>query len=347
MTEAAKKPEPDWAEYGREGGHLHNRESVEVRSKSGKITRYFKVTKLQDVTNLISLCASSIDIERIRVVAKDGKVFRQLRSPMIHGIFQAEIGTLKTLFLDRLVETLPEKVLTVHSLTYPAFVGTIDKNTRKVVNPFGWRADGMIAGIDEFKMQSDLVEVMLQLAEGHEYVRSQGIAVYADDNRENETKSSHLFVREGTMSLKTRTVFLIFTMYPVGQLVRNSLATKALVSRSLLIPFDIDEETVDKIQDFEIPFEYKLWKPKSVVDISLEDYKVIDHIAKETGVKKRFRLTDALLRAFAVMGEHNEEVYDLICKLKVPKIAWTKEATPNEGEDEDDSGEEVEGSPKN
>ncbi len=301
-------------------------------TRSGVRMVYPVITDFSQLCQLMSLGASSRKIERIIIRNQKGEIARVLQSPMIHEIWVAEIGSLKSAQGRALKRLIPDEVVKIDDMTFPALVGTIDKNTHQLVGSFAEEANHCVAIIDEFDVdrEGDLLKALLQLMESEDYYRRIGISAYGEYSRGSPTEGdgTYVLVKDGKLRMKTRTVWIIFTMYSTATL-RKLKKGKAMVDRSLLIQFNLPPDIRKKIGDFELDFAYQLWNPPATVDISWEEYQRLLVVADTYNPKIDFRLRDAVIRTYAVIREDGKTFDDyqpllsLVARLKTPKKEWS------------------------
>jgi hypothetical protein len=307
-------------------------EAGKETSRSGVRTIYPVVTDFSQICQLMSLSASSRKVEKIIIHNRNGEVARILQSPMIHTIWVAEIGSLKSSMGRALKNIIPDEVVKIDDMTFAALVGTIDKNTHQLVGSFAEEANHCVAIIDEFDVdrEGDLLKALLQLMESEDYYRRLGIASYGEYSVGSPTEGdgTYVLVKDGKLRMKTRTVWIIFTMYSTATL-RKLKKGKAMVDRSLLIQFNLPTDIRKKIGDFELDFKYHLWNPPRTVNISWDEYQRLLTVADTYNPKIDFRLRDALIRTYAVIRKDGKTFDDyqpllgLVANLKTPKKEWS------------------------
>lgn len=264
------------------------------------------------ISKMAYLCYSSSFVRSITLEQDGGeKVIRG----NIHLFLRAESGSFKSTMLKELASYF--KVDVVEMITASGLVGSVDKNTN-VVPGQAWRVRNKILLLDEFNTdgENNAIAPLLTLLEDQEYKK-----VFARHANEQHDKDKDLFfkVKSGEIHMRTRFSCVICSMRKLEK--SRSVNLSALLSRCIVIPYDLDNEEIDEVMNghrllalrkcpFTKPFEGR---------IKAADYKkILAYVNEYPGLNKKkqyARIVGDCCRAFVVLGEHDRALYLMITKL--------------------------------
>jgi len=268
------------------------------------------------LNDLINISAASIRIRRVIIKEK----FRnyELR-PQLHLFISAPFGQFKSTLLNEISKSYPTTLLT--NLSFPGLVGSIDRTTHQIIPGSAWEARNKILLLDEFTAtrQSMVTDALLQLLENQFYSRK--IATFSADQEEIDD-DLYFKVRKGAMELRTRFAAIFATMKDIRYMRKQ--VTRALISRCIPIRYEMDKSEVDQVLDGKRILEPKQYKTKEKVVVKNRDYQRIREIIDEGIEIEKVKKPEEILartvgdccRVFAVLGEHDENLYRWVLRLK-------------------------------
>jgi hypothetical protein len=269
------------------------------------------ITKRAIISKLINLAIASAKVKSL--VLEEEKSNVSIR-PQINILIHGGIGSTKSTMLKEISKKI-NCPLPITDMTFPALVGSIDKQTRQIIPAMSWECKNTLMLMDEFSMDNQITgNAILQLAEGGEYSRK--LSMWS---MPTEDKCEDLFFKahNGTISIKTRFSLIFATMRNVEY--TQSKLLKALISRCLVIPYYPVKAELENIANGNPSFFYKEIIPKEKdVFIKKSDYNKIKKFVDESDVDMNnyLRTIGDCCRVYAVIGKHDEELYTLICSLK-------------------------------
>jgi len=235
--------------------------------------------------------------------------------PYFHTIISGLIGTGKSTLLEEICEIL--KVIPIASLTKATILGTIDRETKTFITPAIWDYRNTILPIDEFyfdhRKDSDVLNTLLQLMEKPIFNKKIG---YFGVPFKKKDKDLYCKVENSMIKVKTRFSLMATTMMRLSQL--QSPLTLALVSRSIVIPFNPSIEELEEIAEGKKYYKYEKVNSEKDNTINKKEYDYIINYVKKQNVQKSsfLRTVGDLCRIFSILKEHDLEIYDLIINLK-------------------------------
>jgi len=251
----------------------------------------------------------SLDSLKIKKLAIHSKILREER-PQVNVYLQAPRGSLKSTLLKEIGRHSAVPVIT--SITFPALVGSIDKETKQLLPASAWKCRNKPLLIDEWadnENRREVVNALLQLTEGGEFTRELSRFVVPFESEKEELP---LFFRakDGRLSMRTRLSLVLATMHNL--LRSSSMAIQALISRCIPYSFQLTKPEMRKIAEGE-PFlrikEKKNVKPE--VTITRGTYAKLLDYAEGAGESNYMRSLGDLCRCFAVYG-WKPEYFDFI-----------------------------------
>jgi hypothetical protein len=278
-------------------------------------------TTFQKLNLLVNLCVYSTRVHSLIIKQRHGDF--NLR-PQVHVIIHGISGTTKSTIIKQVgVKT---GVIPLTHITSASLVGGIDKETKQTQVGLAWVRRNNVIPLDEvsFNMNStrdkDVLDALLQIMENQEY--SKRISMFISPVKEIE--GDLFFIAEkGQIDVKTRVSFILGTMFDMYNI--RSLQLIALISRCVPFDLEMNQEDIDNISQGKKIYTDMDFRPKKKVIIPLKDYERILAYAKNYNCHKDIflRTIGDMCRAYAVMGEHDDAVYNLIIFLK-NEFTWVK-----------------------
>ena len=269
------------------------------------------ITKRAIISKLVNLAIASAKVKSL--ILEEEKSNISIR-PQINILIHGGIGSTKSTMLKEISKKI-NCPLPITDMTFPALVGSIDKQTRQIIPAMSWECRNTIMLMDEFSMDNQVTgNALLQLTEGGEYSRK--LSMWSMPS-EDKCEELYFKAHNGTISIKTRFSLIFATMRNVEY--TQSKLLKALISRCLVIPYYPVKQELQNIADGNPSFFYKEIIPKEKeVFIKKSDYNKIKSFvdSKDIDMNNYLRTIGDLCRIYAVLGKHDEELYNLICSLK-------------------------------
>jgi len=259
------------------------------------------------ISNFVNIAIATSKIKSLKLEQKNKNLFN-LR-PNMNLFIYGGIGGGKSTLLNEIVKNTDCKE-PLTDLTFPALIGSIDKLTRQLIVGYCWEVRNSLLLLDEFdfkKRNKDDIRALLQLIEGGKYSRK--IASFTMPSKEEEDDLFYKF-ESGKFQIKTRFSLIVATMnFPYYS---KSEDLKALISRSVAIPFYPDLKQLDKMTEGEDCFKFKCLNVDKEIIIKFKDYKKIKEFVKERILKVNnyLRVVNDCCRVFAVLKEHNFKLYE-------------------------------------
>ena len=244
-------------------------------------------------------------------------------SPQLHIMISSDKGLFKSTILFEIARLF--KAHPYNELSDASLVGTIDSKVMQFVPGAAWEARNGVLILDEFiffdnhNILKGIVNNLLQLTEREQYVDKR-IARFSSsiDLKEGDL---WLRVKDGRIQCKTSFSLLIGTMSKLN--FRNP-KLDALKSRCIPIQWKPSWELVLGVSEGNKIFEYKDllgdWKEVNRVRvINTKDYIYIRDLVKLRceDITMFMRCVNDCCRVFAILGKHNNELYNLILDLKL------------------------------
>lgn len=268
----------------------------------------------KEISTFINLVIASVKIKKLTIIEPQQK--KDIR-PQIHLIIMADSGSAKSTILHQIAEITGCNP-PIMNMTAAGLIGTVDSSTKQVLPAHAWECRDSIMLIDEFKTsrkENDPIDPQLALFEHGFYSKKFGLLCHTPALKSN----GNLFqVSDGRLTIKSRFAAIMATMRMLEHSIKPEV--QALVSRC--IPYRINPAQmmtiVEKIAEGHQLFTYHQYEVKKEVFIKLEDYKKIVYIVKDMHVDHKvfLRAIGDCCRTFAVLGQHDESLYRLICRLK-------------------------------
>jgi uncharacterized C2H2 Zn-finger protein len=274
------------------------------------------------ISFLANFSLDGLRMKRLTITSKSSRNIR----PQPNLYLQAPKGNVKSSILEEIAAFSLSQVTT--GITYPALVGSVDKETKQTLPAVAWKCRDKPLLIDEWADNPGRVEVinaLLQITEGGKYSRdiSRFMAPY-------EEKDGELYFRakDGHISLRTRTSLILATMH---NLLRSpNMGIQALISRCIPYAFRLTKEEMRHIIEGE-PF-LKLRPKKKIKEtatIKRKDTARLLDYAEGAGETNYMRSFGDLARCFAIYG-WRPDYFDFIlerqnfaeAELKRGQEAW-------------------------
>ena len=269
------------------------------------------IESTKKLSELINLAIASAKIKNLILQEKNSNI--SIR-PQINILIHGSIGSTKSTMLKEISKKIGCP-LPVTDMTFPALVGSIDKQTRMIIPAMCWECKNTLMLMDEFSMDNSTTgNAILQLAEGGEYSRK--ISMFSMP-KEEINEDLFFKTKDGTISVKTRFSLIFATMRNVEY--TQSKLLKALISRCLVIPYYPTIKELKEISDGKPSFYYKEIKIKEDnVFIKRKDYEKIRNFvdSKNIGMDNYLRTIGDCCRVYAITHKHDTKLYELICSLK-------------------------------
>jgi hypothetical protein len=271
---------------------------------------------LELLNKLINLAGNSLKIKKI-IVEEPYKEFN-LR-PQIHVFISAPFGEFKSTILQEIINHYGGKIIT--DITFASLVGSIDRITKQIIPAAVWECRNKPLILDEYSASRSwqVVDALLQLLE-HQYY-SRKVATYSADLNE-EDGDLYFKVKSGNIEVKTRFSCICATMKNIC-MIRKQI-TEALLSRFIPIRYEMSEKEIDEVLDGKPLFKPEKLEVDPEVRIKLKDYQYIRDIIKKVKSKRKIKGIENILartvneccRCYAVLGKHDEKLYENILLLK-------------------------------
>lgn len=273
----------------------------------------FKQKKILNCDELSKLFSISVASSRIKKLSIPHKNIRN----SLHIVLYGEVGSGKSDTINNICKNL--KIQPSISLTRATLLGSVDKNSGQFIPPMAWECRNSVLPIDEFSFnhrdpsQKALLSTMLQVMETQEYQKPLGFKT-PDFKKRNQDLL--LQIKNNKLYVRTRFALMMTTMQNPHRY-RGSLTT-ALISRCIIIPHYPTLEDLKKKAMGLNPFELIRYDPEPEVNISKKDYSyILNYLhSKKLTTTMYLRTLGDLCRIFAVIGEHDRELYDLVYNLK-------------------------------
>lgn len=262
---------------------------------------------LPDTFKLINIAVATSNIKEINT-----PTFK-LR-PSLHTIICGRIGSMKSTILLELCRQM--KTTPYFNLTPANLLGTIDKQTGETLLPATWECRNSILPIDELDFDChstsshNALTALLSVLESPNYQKKMG---YRSNNFSKKSKGLYCIVKDGTISVKTRFVFIASTMMELHKKQRM-IELKALKTRCLILPYYPTITDLRNTIDGKLEFKYKKYTVPEIVNIDKETFKAIADLVEESNISKEqyVRTIGDLCRAYAVVGFDKRIFYNIL-----------------------------------
>jgi energy-coupling factor transporter ATP-binding protein EcfA2 len=272
------------------------------------------------LSTLIDLSLKSLNVKTLTIEERYGNV--SIR-PELHLLIVAESGAGKSTLLRNIANLYPKKARpeVYTDITNAGLVGSISKDGEIIL---GGAAEAFMKPllIDEFTMQDKLersaaMNGMLQILESGYYTKKVGFRGRGEDKNLGNPSGYYFRVKDGTISVRTKTVGILATMRRLERSLNP--ATDALVSRCIPFVWKIlKEEIIEMLHGKTLIKPIDVSKKFKDVVISKDDYERILNFVI-ANVESKHILARAVCdccRVFAILGNHDEGLYKMVCDLK-------------------------------
>jgi hypothetical protein len=276
--------------------------------------------KDKDIISLfMNLSIASAKIKGIDV-EQEGGIYK-LR-PQIHLILSGDRGVCKSTAINQVAKHF--KTTPYNDTTEASLIGTIDTDTKEVIEGIAWSQRNSVLVYDEFEFSdrsyrpSPVINILLSLMEGEqEYKRK--IAVQSKNDLIESDGDLFFKVSTGEIHVKTNFALIIGTMDP---LVFQNIKLNAFKSRCIPLKWFPEKETLREVAMGRPIFNFKdllgSRRINKVVKVSAKDYnRIVDFVGKNCeDVGMYLRAIGDCVRVFAILKKHDEGLYSQIIEYK-------------------------------
>lgn len=293
---------------------------------TGSQTEYYCYDVDEKRNLLLNLSCYSSAIKSLKIERKNGELFT-LR-PTIHVYICSKFGLQKSTIFERIEEAFDmvgHPVKTLSDLTAASVKGTIDQKTRELIYPTAWYCKGGSLLVDEFNLlpnqASDIVKSFLTLLENEKVERRISL-------KEKESfKTDDVYCFDGWLKFRHLRCNVIFaTMKNIKK--NREMFFSGLVSRC--VPIFLNS-TVDKLIEFDddpnrLFHKVEYGFPKEIT-VPFKEYDVIRGTVLQYEVQPQmfFRTLNDCVRCYAVLKEHDFDLYDYIITSRNWNLAKTSQ----------------------
>jgi hypothetical protein len=197
-------------------------------------------------------------------------------------------------------------------ITYPALVGTIDKQSGELTNSLAWSARDSIIFVDEFvssERKDTLIKAFLPLLTEQRYTRSIGLKSVTKSSKSN---GNYYKVDKGRIDLKVRFAAVFASMYSLKMFAKY-VSHEALLDRCIAVQYEVTNQERDDVARGKAVFDHEPYDCPKEVTIPRKDFERVYGIWKERSQKVHDpRALDDCLRIFAVTQEHRDSIYRFV-----------------------------------
>jgi len=210
------------------------------------------------------------------------------------------------------------------NVTFPAMIGTVDRNSGELVPGLVWQCRKKPFLLDEFKTgergDSAAVDVLLGVMEQGYYKRKIGLR--SSSRSETDETDTTLFYRveNGEIEVRTRLAATIATMKNWDMARSGKYA--ALTQRCIPIRYSLTDDMVDAVLDGAPIYTHQEFNPPKHVTISRRDFLRIREIASAIRDERKEQLRPVyartigdLCRVLAITRRFDSELFRIICYL--------------------------------
>lgn len=270
---------------------------------------FSRVTRLSDVSLMLNIACSSARIRRLTVERPESGP-REVR-PQLHLFISAEKSSLKS--------SMPMEAQSSYGgvyqfgLTFPALVGSIDKQTGMLTDSLAWEARDKVLFVDEFistaGRKDELIKAFLPLLSDQVYSRSIGLKSV---DKASQSRGNWFRLHKGRIELRVRFVAVFATMYSLKMGCRFK-SHEALLDRCIPIEYKVTNDDRDAIAKGRTVFDHRPYKCPEEVTVGRKDFdRIYDLWKKHSGKVHDLRALDDCLRSFAVTQKHSDPLYRFI-----------------------------------
>ena len=267
-----------------------------------------RVTRLSDVPPLLNISGSSAGIRSVRVELPKSKV-RVLR-PQLHLFLSAPKASFKSAMLTEAQRAFGG--IYQIGLTYPALVGSVDKQSGELTDSLAWNARDSVLYVDEFvsgERRDSLIKAFLPLLSEQRYARSIGLKSVDRSIRRN---GNYYTIHKGRIELHVRFAAVFASMYSLKMFAKY-VSHAALLDRCVPVQYEVTNEERDAVARGEPVFDQKPYDCPKEVTIQRKDFEHVYGVWRERSDRVHDnRALDDCLRVFAVTQEHDDPLYRFV-----------------------------------
>lgn len=269
---------------------------------------YNRVTTLSEVTSILNVACSSARIQKLQVDRPESGL--ESMRPQIHLFLSAPKASFKSSMLTK-AQSFHGGVYQI-GITYPALVGTVDKNSGELTDSLAWNARDSILFVDEFvsaERKDQLIKAFLPLLTEQTYTRSIGLKSI---DKSSSSHGNYYRVHKGRIELKVRFAGIFASMYSLKMFAKY-ISHEALLDRCIPIQYEVTNENRDDVARGKAIFNFEPYACPKEVTIDRKDFERVYAFWKEKSVKDLdVRALDDCLRVFAVTQEHQNPIYRFV-----------------------------------
>jgi len=266
------------------------------------------MVRLREVTYLLNVVCATAKLQRLQVDRPESGL-EDLRAQM-HLFLSAPMASFKSSMLQQARSVYGG----IHQigLTYPALVGSVDKQSGELTDSLAWNARDSILFVDEFvsgERRDALIKAFLPLLSEQLYARSIGLKSVEKSIRSN---GNYYRIHKGRIELKVRFVAVFASMYSLMMFAKYT-SHAALLDRCVPIQYEVTNEERDDVARGRSIFNHEPYNCPKEVTIKRKDFeRIFDSWKKNSRDIHDPRALDDCLRVFAVTQEHNDSIYRFI-----------------------------------
>ena len=267
-----------------------------------------RVTRLSDVAPLLNVSCSSRRIQSVMVDRPESGL--QPLRPQVHLFLSAPKASFKSALLTE-AQKAHGGIYQI-GLTYPALVGTVDKQTGELTDSLAWNARDSVLYVDEFvsgERRDSLIKAFLPLLSEQRYARSTGLKSVS---KSSNSRGNFYRIRKGRIELRVRFVAVFASMYSIKMFAKY-VSHEALLDRCIPVQYDVTNEERDAVARGEPVFDQKPYDCPKEVTIQRKDFEHVYGVWRERSDRVHDnRALDDCLRVFAVTQEHDDPLYRFV-----------------------------------
>jgi len=272
------------------------------------LEKYNRVTRLSDVVPLVNIACSSAKIRRVQVDRPESGP-QDLR-PQMHLFVSAPKSSFKSSMLTE-AHTVHGGVYQI-GMTYPALVGSVDKQTGELTDSLAWNARDSVLFVDEFvtnERKDSLIRAFLPLLSEQRYSRSIGLKSV---DKSSSSNGNRYRIHRGRIELQVRFSAVFASMYSL-KMFSKYVSHEALLDRCIAVQYEVTNEERDLVGKGKAVFDQKPYSCPKEVTIRRADFeRIYDFWRKDSDRVHDNRALDDCLRVFAVTQDHKEPLYRFI-----------------------------------
>jgi hypothetical protein len=306
------------------GLNLNSQRSIDDALEVYKLRYIYPIfIEFDNLSKVVSIMAASSQIEKLQIEQEHG--IRNER-PQIHGYIYARIDSFKSTFASEVHKAFPNNAVVIDRFTLPSLIGTIDRHTHMPVIPLAYEANRKLLIVDEFDRKNREVELeaFKQLLEEQKYSRVLGYSTA------KTIKKKGLLIAGNKISFESQFSFLILSMYSPQVFARDALG-RAILSRMLIMQYALTKEQAYDVlkgkpifRKYDYPVEKNVLVKRQDYDIILERFRLLNE-----GKMPEARTIGDMVRVFAVTGEHDDKLYEIIHSLHKKEVQKIEKAVKN------------------